>query len=81
MHSLDVYVSDHWADPQEVKEEYDLELLLSPKKNQYDAIVVAVDHNEYKKWGSNSIKEFGKENHVLYDIKHVFKKDESDIRL
>ena len=81
MYGADVDVSDHWADPQEVKKDFDIDLLLSPNKNQYDAIVIAVDHNDYKKWGSKFIRKFAKENHVLYDIKYVLDKKESDIRL
>lgn len=77
--SVDVY--DHWADAAEVKREYDLELITELNEGQYDAIVLAVDHSEFKEWGEERIRTFGKANHVLYDVKYVLGKDEADIRL
>ncbi|EID0062653.1 Vi polysaccharide biosynthesis UDP-N-acetylglucosamine C-6 dehydrogenase TviB [Vibrio vulnificus] len=77
--SVDVY--DSWANPEEVKHEYGIELILQIEKNKYDGIVLAVDHSELKDMGENQLRSFGKENHVLYDVKHVLKSSEADIRL
>lgn len=76
---VDVY--DNWADPLEVKREYDLELINDIQKGFYDGIVVAVDHGEFKELGAFEIRKFGKDNHVLYDVKNVFSLNDSDIRL
>lgn len=85
-----VDVFDPWVDAEEARDEYKLELktdLVFNKKNKtagggvYDAIVIAVGHDQFKTMGAHSIRSLGKTNHILYDIKYVFKSSESDLRL
>ncbi|MGY0556052.1 Vi polysaccharide biosynthesis UDP-N-acetylglucosamine C-6 dehydrogenase TviB [Vreelandella sp. 2A-K22] len=76
---VDIY--DSWANSEEVQEEYGLKLEADLIEGVYDAIVLAVDHSEFKQWGAEKIRSFGKEKHVLYDVKHVLTKLESDLRL
>lgn len=77
--TVDVY--DGWAEPADVEHEYGLSLIDSLIENQYDGIVLAVDHSEFKNMGAKAIRKLGKEKHVLYDVKHVFGSNDSDIRL
>ncbi|MCH2088929.1 MAG: nucleotide sugar dehydrogenase, partial [Pseudoalteromonas sp.] len=77
--SVDVY--DGWANPAEVKHEYGVELITTLEKGKYDGVVLAVDHSELKEMGEANLRALGKENHVLYDVKHVLKPHEADIRL
>lgn len=77
--SVDVY--DSWANPAEVKHEYGVELITTLEKGKYDGVVLAVDHSELKEMGEANLRALGKENHVLYDVKHVLKPNEADIRL
>jgi len=77
--SVDVY--DSWANPAEVKHEYGVELITTLEKGKYDGVVLAVDHSELKEMGEANLRVLGKENHVLYDVKHVLKPHEADIRL
>jgi UDP-N-acetyl-D-galactosamine dehydrogenase len=79
--NMNVDVYDHWASPEEVKHEYGIELIAELQQGHYDAIVLAVDHTEYKAWGEEKIRALGKENHVLYDVKYVLPFGQSDIRL
>lgn len=79
--NMNVDVHDPWADSDEVQEEYGLKLEPDLNLGIYDAIVLAVDHSDFKAWGAQKIRSFGKEKHVLYDVKHVLTKDESDLRL
>lgn len=79
--NMNVDVYDHWADPEEVKHEYNLTLIPELIDGIYDAIVLAVDHSEYKRWGEAKIRKLGKEEHVLYDVKYVLPIGSSDIRL
>ena len=51
------------------------------KPNSYDGIIIAVKHNKFIKMGSKYIRELGKSNHVLYDIRYTFKKKEIEFRL
>ena len=76
---VDVY--DSWANPEEVRDECDIQLVPDLSNGVYDAIVLAVDHSEFKTWGGERIRALGKAKHVLYDVKHVLSKDESDLRL
>jgi UDP-N-acetyl-D-galactosamine dehydrogenase len=79
--NMNVDVYDDWADPEEVKHEYNLRLIPELVEGVYDAIVLAVDHKEFKDWGAEKIRALGKPEHVLYDVKHVLPKDDSDLRL
>jgi UDP-N-acetyl-D-galactosamine dehydrogenase len=79
--NMNVDVYDHWASAEEVKYEYGIELIDELKQAYYDAIVLAVDHTEYKAWGEEKIRALGKESHVLYDVKYVLPFGQSDIRL
>jgi len=76
-----VDVHDPWADAKEVKEEYNLDLLSSidySQSSNYDAIVLAVAHNEFKEIE----KEFKlKTDTVVYDIKGILNKNSCDGRL
>ncbi|MEJ2594044.1 MAG: Vi polysaccharide biosynthesis UDP-N-acetylglucosamine C-6 dehydrogenase TviB [bacterium] len=73
---LDVY--DPWADPEEVKEEYGITLKKEVDRKDYDAVVVAVAHNEFKDMDINSLRNGSG---VLYDIKAVVDKKMVDGRL
>ena len=52
-----------------------------PEFDKYDAIVIAVAHDEFKKISLKQFKEFGKAKHVLYDIKFLLNADDVDGRL
>ena len=76
---VDIY--DSWANTDEVCREYGLTLQENLVAGSYDAIVLAVDHSEFKNWGAAKIRELGKKEHVLYDVKHVLPIGASDLRL
>lgn len=79
-HSIvDVY--DPWVDPQEAQNEYGITPISELKKNCYDSIVVAVAHNEFVTMGIDEIRALGKQKHILFDVKHIFPKQEVDARL
>jgi UDP-N-acetyl-D-galactosamine dehydrogenase len=77
--AVDVY--DPWVDSAEAHHEYGLRPVRTPRKRGYDAIVLAVGHEEFRKMGLPKIRAFGKREHVLYDIKYVFGSHEVDGRL
>ncbi|MBE8233575.1 MAG: Vi polysaccharide biosynthesis UDP-N-acetylglucosamine C-6 dehydrogenase TviB [Endozoicomonadaceae bacterium] len=77
--TVDVY--DTWASKEEVKKEYGIDLIEELEHGAYDSVVIAVDHSEFKEMGEHELRAFGKEKHVLYDVKHVLKSNEADIRL
>jgi len=77
--NVDVY--DSWASPEDVQHEYGLTLTQELKQGYYDGIILAVDHSEFKTMGIEKVRELGKENHVVYDVKYVFESQDADIRL
>lgn len=75
------HVYDPWVDKNDVEQEYGINLIDEPKKGNYDAIVLAVNHDEFKEMKFDEIKSFGKEKHILYDIKYLFSSSQVDGRL
>ena len=78
---MDVDVYDPWVDASEAEHEYAITPLQSVKADTYDAVILAVAHNQFKEMGVTEIRALGKANHVLYDLKYVLETAESDIRL
>ena len=77
---VDIY--DPWIDIAEAEHEYLVTPLKDkPHANTYDAIILAVAHPEFLQMGSAGIHAFGKAGHVLYDVKSMLGKAESDGRL
>jgi UDP-N-acetyl-D-galactosamine dehydrogenase len=77
--AVDVY--DPWVDPEAAHEEYAIDMQPAPVEGTYDAIVVAVAHDQFRQAGAAALHRLGKDKHVLFDLKYVFTKDESDFRL
>lgn len=74
-----VVVYDPWADPEEIWHEYNLiSVNKIPDDMLFDAVVLAVAHDEFK---SCSIRDYCKDNHVIYDIKGFLPKEMVDSRL
>ena len=78
--SVDIY--DPVVDKKEVKAEKGVDLVSVPKKDYYDAIILAVAHRDFVKLGVKKIKSFAKKsNSVFFDVKNMFGKESSDLRL
>lgn len=80
-YNVQVDVFDPWIDPEEADHEYGIKPLAAPEAGNYDAVIIAVAHNQFKELGVSGIRAFGKPNHVLYDLKYILSADQSDIRL
>lgn len=76
-----VDVVDPWVSPAEARHEYGLEVHSTITADNYDAIIVAVGHTEFREMGSVAMRNFGTDRVVLADIKGLFPKDEVDWRL
>ncbi|KRE91161.1 Vi polysaccharide biosynthesis protein VipA/TviB [Frateuria sp. Soil773] len=77
---VDVY--DPWVDVVEAEAEYGLKPLgEAPRPGTYDAVVLAVAHDEFKSAGSEAVRTWANGRAVLYDIKGVLPKDAVDGRL
>jgi UDP-N-acetyl-D-galactosamine dehydrogenase len=77
----DVDVYDPWVDADEAEREYGIRPVAEPATGEYDAIVLAVAHREFVEMGFDAIREYGRPNLVIYDIKNALPKDRVDGRL
>lgn len=75
---VEVVVSDCWADSEEVRAEYGIELKSINGENPVDALVVAVGHNEYRSLDVAKLKQYCRtDNPVLADIKALYQKEQA----
>ncbi len=65
----------------EAEAEYGVAPVATLEQGAYDAIVVAVAHNEFKAMGVEAIRALGKPGAVLYDVKAMFPQGAADLRL
>ncbi|MBL4900700.1 MAG: nucleotide sugar dehydrogenase, partial [Colwellia sp.] len=79
-YNINVDVTDPWCSSAQAEQEYGLSLVKA-EQGKYDAIILAVAHNEFKELGVESIRKLGKKAHVLYDLKYLFPKNSVDMRL
>ena len=79
--NCNVYVYDPWVDKEESFIEYGIKPISNPINGKYDAIILAVAHDDFKVLGVKQIKALGKENHILYDVKYLLNAEDSDGRL
>lgn len=80
-YGIDVDVHDPWVDADEARHEYGLALSEAPEAGDYDAVVLAVAHDTFKECGAPAIRGLARDTHVFCDLKSVFARDESDLRL
>lgn len=80
-YNINVDVYDPWVNPEDAKHEYNIDLIDAPKSGNYDAIIFAVAHHQFKAMSNADIKVLMKPEHVIYDLKYMLDQGFSDIRL
>ena len=80
-YNIQVDVYDPWVDGAQAQHEYGINPISAPQAGQYDGIILAVAHEQFKALGADEIRAWGKPVHVLYDLKYVLSSDASDLRL
>jgi UDP-N-acetyl-D-galactosamine dehydrogenase len=80
-YNVNVDIHDPWVSAEEAQHEYGVTPVDSPEKGKYDAVILAVAHNQFRELGAPAIRQFGKEKHVLFDLKYVLSQADSDVRL
>jgi UDP-N-acetyl-D-galactosamine dehydrogenase len=86
INTLDTYhvnvdVHDPWIEAEVAKAEYDISMRNQPVENSYDAIILAVAHDNFRELGIDQIRKFGKSNSIIFDIKYLFPIEENLYRL
>jgi UDP-N-acetyl-D-galactosamine dehydrogenase len=78
--TVDVY--DPWADRAEARHQYAIDLLAEvPPPGSFDALVVAVAHDQFKALGIEGLRRLANDRAIIYDIKGMFPKNQVDGRL
>lgn len=80
-YNVSVDVFDPCVNIADAQSEYGITPICTPERGGYDAIILAVAHSEFKKIDATGLRSFGKKVHVLFDLKYVLSKADSDIRL
>lgn len=80
-HGCDVECFDPWVDLPINLSSTQIKPINYPKENYYDAIILAVSHDKFLDMGVETIRKFGKVKNILFDLKYLFSKDETDMRL
>lgn len=81
-YGMRVDVVDTWADPADVLEEYGLRIAQTlPDNAEYDAVILAVAHEDIVALGAERLRAVLASNAVFFDMKAAFGISESDLRL
>jgi UDP-N-acetyl-D-galactosamine dehydrogenase len=80
-YNVNVDVYDPWVSADGAQHEYGITPVEAPVAGKYDAVILAVAHREFKEIGAAGIRLFGKEDHVLFDLKCLLPKGDADLRL
>ena len=77
-YNLNLTVFDPWANKDIAKKEYGVEIMNEQPSQKYDAVILAVAHDQFK---TIAVSELLEEQAVLYDVKGFFPKNKVDGRL
>ncbi len=77
--NVDIY--DPWVNADDLEHEYGIRPIDKLENGQYDAIVLAVAHDQFKDMGIDDIHALGKDRHILFDVKNILPADRVDGRL
>jgi UDP-N-acetyl-D-galactosamine dehydrogenase len=80
-YNASIDVCDPWVIPEDAEQHYGIRTVAEPVAGKYDAIILAVAHDEFREMGVDRLRSFGRPQHVLYDLKYLLPKEGSDLRL
>ncbi len=76
-----VDVHDPWVNAEDASRELGIQLIPEPSEGGYDAVILAVAHEQFRALGAERLRRYGKQSAILYDIKHLLPADQVDGRL
>jgi len=74
-------VVDPWVDTEEAKSIYGISIIEKPMQAAYDAIIIAVAHDQFKNFSIEDLNAPMKSGGVIYDLKCILPSEDSDLRL
>ena len=76
-----VDVHDPWVNPVEAQRELGFSLTKELRDRHYDAVIIAVAHEQFREMGIERVRKLCKRHSVVFDVKYVFPRSETDGRL
>jgi len=76
---IDIY--DPWVNPDEASREYQIQPVIKPEKGAYDAVILAVAHQQFCDMGAEGMRALCKPQSILFDVKSILPADKVDGRL
>lgn len=81
-YNAQVEVFDPWIDVAEAEQEYGLHCLKEqPKHGEYAAVILAVSHHQFVELGTFGVKAYGQPNAIIFDVKGILPRGDTDGRL
>lgn len=80
-YGANVDVFDPWVNPVEAEHEYGINPVKEPAAGKYEAIILAVAHDQFKEMGADTIRKLGRRDCVVYDIKYIMPTESVNGRL
>jgi UDP-N-acetyl-D-galactosamine dehydrogenase len=77
--NIDCY--DPWVSTNSSFQNDSFNLIHDLNKDKYDAIIIAVAHNEFIEMAPEELRMLCRDNGIIYDLKHVLDKSLSDLRI
>jgi len=74
-------VFDPWVDAKEAQHEYGIQTISQPKTGNYDAVILAVGHKQFRDMGAEGIRALTNNAGVVYDLKYLLSAADTDLRL
>jgi UDP-N-acetyl-D-galactosamine dehydrogenase len=79
--NVQVDVCDPWVDVNAARDEYGVELVSRPGQGEYDAVIIAVAHNQFRELGGAGLRNYCTPDGILYDVKYLLPAAAVDGRL
>ncbi|HUH36849.1 MAG TPA: Vi polysaccharide biosynthesis UDP-N-acetylglucosamine C-6 dehydrogenase TviB [Spongiibacteraceae bacterium] len=76
-----VDIFDPWVDPEEAQHELGVSTVAEPASGHYDAVIIAVAHDQFREMGVDAIRALARPDAVIFDIKYLLPTDAVDGRL
>jgi len=80
-YGVNVHIYDPWVNPDEALKEYGIKPITKLEGEQFDAILLAVAHEQFKQMDIKQVRALGKPKSVIYDLKYLFPAELTDERL
>jgi len=78
---VEVDAYDPHVEPELARQEYGIEMIEELAEDTYDAIVLAVAHDEFRDMGIARLSRYAHSARVIFDVKHLFPRDQVEGRL